>query len=365
MPYKIFVINPGSTSTKLALFEDEKMVIFEKVFHDSTELEKFKTINDQLPYRMAVIMDFIKEKGIDLTGIDAIVGRGGGSYSVKSGVYEVDDLLIQHTREGKSGLHHVSNLGVQLAKEIQKIYGGRLFTVDPTVVDEFQDLARITGLKGIYRKSAFHVLNQKYTARYHAKTLGKKYEDCRFIVCHIDGGISVTAHEYGRMIDSNDASGGEGPFTPTRIGSLAITDVAEYLADKSREELYMLCMEAGGFSSHFGTSDADVVHKMVEDGDPMAKRVWQAMVYQICKWIGSMSVVLKGKVDAIILTGGLMRFDDIPEMIRDYCGHIAPITVYQNEMEFQALGEGALRVLRGELEPLHYTGKPVWDGFDD
>ena len=365
MPYKIFVINPGSTSTKLAFFEDEKKIFQESVFHDSAVLRQFGHINDQLDYRMEVVNRFIKDHQIDLNDVDAIAARGGSCYSVASGVYEVDDLLVQHTKEGRGGLHHVANLGVQMGQKLQQTYGGRLFTMDPTVVNEYQDLARITGLKGVYRKAGWHALNQKATARYHAERTGTRYEDSRYIICHIDGGISIAAHEYGRCIDCNDASGGEGPFTPTRMGSMAVTDMAEKLEGKTADEIYMMCMEAGGLSSHFGTSDSDVVHARVEAGDPEATRVWQAMIYQICKWIGSMSVVLKGKVDAIILTGRLCRFDDLVAMIKDYCGHIAPIAVYPSELEMEALAGGALKVLRGELEPMRYSGHPVWQGFDD
>ena len=365
MPYKILVINPGSTSTKLAYFEDDKKVIEEKLFHDSTILRQFADLNDQLDYRMGFIYKFIEDHNLDMADIDAISCRGGSSYSVQSGCYEVDDLLVQHTREARGGIHHVANLGVQLGRELQKTYGGRLFMVDPTVVNELQDLARLTGVKGVYRRVAAHVLNQKATARLHASKLGRKYEDCRFIVCHIDGGITISAHENGRIIDSNNGSGGEGPFTPTRMGSMAITDLIESFPETKCKDLQMLCMEAGGLSSYFGTSDSDVIHKRVDEGDPVATRVWQSMIYQICKWIGAMSVVLKGKVDAILLTGGLMRFADIKDMIEDHCGHIAPITVYPDELEMEALADGALGVLRGEKEALHYTGRPAWTGFAD
>ena len=365
MPYKILVINPGSTSTKLAYFEDDKKLIEEKLFHDSTILRQFADLNDQLGYRMEVILKFIDDHHIDMNQVDAIACRGGGSYPVHSGVYEVDDLLVQHTREARGGIHHVANLGVQLGRELQKVYGGRVFMVDPTVVDELQDLARITGVKGIYRLVASHVLNQKATARYHSAKMGVKYEDSRYIVCHIDGGITISAHEYGRMIDGNNGSGGEGPFSPTRMGSMSITDLIEYFGDTPCSDLRMLCMESGGLSSHFGTSDSDAIHKRVDEGDPEATRVWHAMIYQIAKWIGSMSVVLKGNVDAIILTGGLMRFADIKEMIEEYCGHIAPIYVYPDELEMEALSDGAIRVLSGQQEALRYTGRPAWEGFKD
>ena len=302
--YRIFIINPGSTSTKLSLFENDKNIYTTDVFHDSKILLSFPTINDQLDYRMKVIYDFLKEDHIDLTGIDAVVGRGGGCYAVPGGIYQIDERLIADTRAAKGGLYHASMLGVQMANEVHQKYGGIMIMMDPPVVDELCDDARITGLKGVYRRAVSHALNLKATARTHAKRMGKRYEDCNFIVCHIDGGISVTAHEHGRMIDGNDAGGGEGPFTPTRMGSLAVTDGRRVLLGRSDREIRDLCSQAGGLSSWFGTSNSDKVHRMVEDGNETAVRVWNAMIYQIIKWIGMMSTPLKGQVDAILLTGG-------------------------------------------------------------
>lgn len=365
MGMKILVINPGSTSTKLSLFEDSENLFTTSVFHDSSILKEFPTINDQLDYRMQVVWKFLEENGHDLTGIDAIVGRGGGCYPVESGTYEVDALLLQDTREMKCGMNHASILGVQMAYEVQKKYGCRIFMVDAPMADELCDLARVTGVDGIYRKAGAHVLNVKATARKHAAKLGKKYEECNFIVCHIDGGISISAHEKGRIIDGNDASGGEGPFTPTRMGTMAVTDVLRFLNHGTVEELKSLCSQTGGFSSYFGTSNADTVHQMVEAGDKKAVRVWNAMIYQICKSVGEMSTVLKGEVDGILLTGGLVRFDDVVEQIKERCQWIAPISVYPGELEQEAMAEGALRVLRGEEQAKKYTGRPVWSGFQD
>lgn len=362
--YRILIINPGSTSTKLSLFENEKNLFTTDVFHDSSVLRTFPTINDQLDYRMEVVNDFLEKHRIDLIGIDAIVGRGGGCYSVVSGVYQVDERLIRDTREARGGLYHASMLGVQMANELHRRYGGLLLMMDPPVVDELCDLARITGVKGVYRKTASHALNLKETSRRHAALLGQRYEDCNFIACHIDGGITVTAHEKGRMIDANDG-GGEGPFTPTRMGSMAVTDLLPFVQSGNAEELRALCSQAGGLSSHFGTSNSDVIHQRVEQGDPQAVRVWNAMIYQIAKWIGAMSAVLKGKVDGILLTGGLVRFSDVVDQIRERCEWIAPISVYPGEFEQEAMAEGALRVLRGEEEARVYPGKPVWDGFKD
>ena len=362
--YRIFIINPGSTSTKLSLFENDKNIYTTDVFHDSKVLLSFPTINDQLDYRMKVIYDFLKEDHIDLTGIDAVVGRGGGCYAVPGGIYQIDERLIADTRAARGGLYHASMLGVQMANEVHQKYGGIMIMMDPPVVDELCDDARITGLKGVYRRAVSHALNLKATARTHAKRMGKRYEDCNFIVCHIDGGISVTAHEHGRMIDGNDAGGGEGPFTPTRMGSLAVTDGRRVLLGRSDREIRDLCSQAGGLSSWFGTSNSDKVHRMVEDGNETAVRVWNAMIYQIIKWIGMMSTPLKGQVDAILLTGGLLRFPEIGKRIEESCSFIAPVYQYPGEFEQEAMAAGAMRILTGEEQVKTYPGKPVWSGFD-
>ncbi len=363
--YRIFILNPGSTSTKFSLFENERCVFTEDIFHDSVDLIRYPTINDQLDFRLEVVVSHLAKHGVDLHGVDAIVGRGGASYPVAGGVYAIDDTLVRDTRECRGGLYHASMLGVQMAKGMQAKYGGRMLMMDPTVVDELCDLARITGVRGVYRRSATHALNLKETCRRHARSIGRRYEDCNFIACHIDGGISVTAHAHGRMIDAIDASGGEGPFTPTRMGSMAITDLIGVMRGASQEDLKHLCSQTGGLSSHFGTSNSDKVHAMVEAGDPHAVRVWRAMIYQICKAIGSMAAVLEGRVDGILLTGGLLRFDDVMEDIVRRCGFIAPVSAYPGEFEQEAMAAGAMRVLTGEEEALTYPGRPVWDGFDD
>ena len=363
MSYKIFVINPGSTSTKLSLFEDETCLFTEDVFHDSSVLRKFPTINDQLDYRMEVIDHFLAATHTDLEGLAATVGRGGGCYSIPGGVYTIDDRLISDTRNAVGGLYHASMLGVQMAERVHEKYGGLMLMTDPPVVDELQDLARITGVKGIYRRAICHALNLKGTARMHAKKMGKRYEDMNLIVCHIDGGISITAHKKGRMIDGNDAGGGQGPFTPTRMGSMAVTDVLRYLYGKDPKEIRDLCSQGGGLSSHFGTSDSNKIHALVDQGDKKATLIWNAMIYQVCKNIGAMAAVLEGEVDGIVLTGGLMRFPDVEASIRKRCGFIAPIYVYPGEVEQEAMAGAALRVLRGEETALTYPGHPVFDGF--
>ncbi len=363
--YKILVINPGSTSTKLSLFINEQNIFTTDVFHDSTILKQFPTINDQLDYRMEVVKKFIEDSQLDLKDLDAIAPRGGPSYSVPSGTYEVSDLLIEDTKNSKGGLYHSSMLGVQMAKRVQEEFGGEIYMSDPTVVDEYCDLARVTGIDGIYRKAICHALNLKVVAKKYAKQINRNYEDLNLIVCHIDGGITITAHSKGQMIDGNDGGGGDGPFTPTRMGSMAISDVINYLWDLPKEEMKRLISVTGGLSNYFGTSNSDEIHKMIENNDPKATRIWQAMIYQVCKQIGAMATVLKGNVDGIVLTGGLMRFDDVLTQIQDQCGWIAPIQVYKGEYEQEALALGALKVLRKEEKAKIYTGKPVWDGFKD
>ena len=363
--YKILVLNPGSTSTKLSLFHNEVNVKTVDVFHDSSVLKEFETINDQLDFRMEVVYQFAKDNQFELKDLDAVAARGGSSYSVVSGTYEISELLIEDTRLAKGGLYHASMLGVQMAQRIHEQTGCKMYMSDPTVVDEYCDLARVTGVDGITRRAISHALNLKVVARKQAEKLNRSYEECNLIVCHIDGGITVTAHQKGRMIDGNDGGGGDGPFTPTRMGSMAITDVVRLLWDKPKEEMMKLCSVTGGLSSYFGTSNSDAIHKLVEQEDPKAVRVWNAMIYQVCKQIGAMSTVLEGQVDGIVLTGGLLRFDDVKNQIEKRCGWIAPISVYAGEYEQEALASGALHVLTGKKEALQYSGKPVWDSFTD
>ena len=363
--YKILVLNPGSTSTKLSLFHNEVNVKTVDVFHDSSVLKEFETINDQLDFRMEVVYQFARDNQFELKELDAVAARGGSSYSVVSGTYEISELLIEDTRLAKGGLYHASMLGVQMAQRIHEQTGCKMYMSDPTVVDEYCDLARVTGVDGITRRAISHALNLKVVARKQAEKLNRSYEECNLIVCHIDGGITVTAHQKGRMIDGNDGGGGDGPFTPTRMGSMAITDVVRLLWDKPKEEMMKLCSVTGGLSSYFGTSNSDAIHKLVEQEDPKAVRVWNAMIYQVCKQIGAMSTVLEGQVDGIVLTGGLLRFDDVKGQIEKRCGWIAPISVYAGEYEQEALASGALHVLTGKKEALQYSGKPVWDSFTD
>lgn len=361
---KLLIINPGSTSTKISLFEDDQLIFEESPFHDAPLLLQYKTVNDQMPFRKGIILDMLKRHGVEPKEIDVFVGRGGSAYPQQAGVMEIDELLYRDTVNAVGGSEHAAKLGVMLAYEFGTEFGKKMYTLNPTNIDELCDYARLTGIKGVYRNAQTHALNQKAVAAYHAEKLGKKYEDCNFIVSHIDGGITVNAHEHGRMIDGNVGSGGDGSYTPTRIGSVPVLALLDYIESHSLAEARLMCSRAGGFVSWFGTSDSDRIHKLVEEKDKKAELIWNGMIYNICKEIGAMAAVLKGKVDGILLTGGLVRFDDIVKGIEEHCGFIAPISVYPGEMEQETLMSEALKVMKGEKQAKKYTGEPVWKGFE-
>lgn len=363
-PIKMLVINPGSTSTKVSYFEDEKNIYTESIFHDAPELLKYPTTNDQMPMRKQVLLTFLQSHGMTPADMDVFIGRGGCAYSQAAGVMEIDERLVQDTAADKGGSDHPAKLGVMLAYELGCEYRKPMYTVNPTNVDELWDYARLTGIAGLYRRAQTHVLNQKGIAAIHAKKLGKRYEDLNLIVCHVDGGITVTAHKAGRMVDSTEGAGGDGPFTPTRLGSIPVMEVLQYLDEgHTTAQMRSMLSRSGGFVSHFGTSDAAKVHALVDAGDKKAVTVWNAMIYQLCKSIGCMAAVLEGKVDGILLTGGLMRYDDILEGVEQRCGWIAPITVYPGECEQEAMADAVLEVLRGQRQANRYTGVPVFQGF--
>lgn len=362
--YRLLVINPGSTSTKVSYFENERNLFTESIFHDAPVLLSYPTVNDQMPLRRRVIEHFMAEHGLDLGAMDAFVGRGGGALPQCSGVMEIDSRLAADTAAGVGGGDHPSRLGVMLAYELGREFGGRMYTLNPTNVDELWDYARPTGIAGVYRRAQTHALNQKGIAAIHAKAMGRTYEDCNFIVCHIDGGITVTAHRRGRMVDGTEGAGGDGPFAPTRLGSIPVLEVLNYLeSGHTPAEVRTMLSRSGGFVSHFGTSNSDTVHAMVDSGDPKATLIWNTMIYQVCKSVGAMAAVLEGQVDGILLTGGLVRFEDIVDGVRRRCGWIAPIAVYPGECEQEAMAEAVLEVLRGEKTANRYTGRPVFQGF--
>ena len=363
--YKVFAINPGSTSTKIAMFEGDKEVFSKNVSHDAEKLKEFKEISDQFDYRKETILKELAEAGQTLEGVDAFSARGGGLVNVEGGVYKVGEKLLEHARVGYT-VKHPATLGAQLADAFAKEYGGVAFVVNPPDVDEFTDVARVTGLKGVYRESRIHALNQKEIGIRYAAKLGKKYEDLNLIICHIGGGISVTAHNHGKMVDSNDIANGDGPMAPTRCGQLPVKDVVtmcfsgKYTEKEMREKI----TKTGGLVDHLGTSDAREVTEMIKNGNQYAKLIYDAMIYEIGKTAGSMAAVLCGKVDGIIFTGGISHDKYVVEKLTEMLSFIAPITVMAGEFEMEALAAGAIRVLSGKEEAKTYTGIPVWNGFN-
>ncbi len=363
--YKVFAINPGSTSTKIAMFEGDKEVFSKNVSHDAEKLKEFKEISDQFDYRKETILKELAEAGQTLEGVDAFSARGGGLVNVEGGVYKVGEKLLEHARVGYT-VKHPATLGAQLADAFAKEYGGVAFVVNPPDVDEFTDVARVTGLKGIYRESRIHALNQKEIGIRYAAKRGKKYEDLNLIICHIGGGISVTAHNHGKMVDSNDIANGDGPMAPTRCGQLPVKDVVtmcfsgKYTEKEMREKI----TKTGGLVDHLGTSDAREVTEMIKNGNQYAKLIYDAMIYEIGKTAGSMAAVLCGKVDGIIFTGGISHDKYVVEKLTEMLSFIAPITVMAGEFEMEALAAGAIRVLSGKEEAKTYTGIPVWNGFN-
>ncbi len=367
MGYRVFAINPGSTSTKIALFDGEECLFSKNVAHDAKELESFPDMPAQLPYRRDMILEILRENGISLEGVDVFVGRGGGLISVEGGTYEIDDLILEHARTCANGVVHPATLGPQLAKEFANQYGAKAFVVNPPDTDELQDLARMTGIKGVYRTVHLHALNLKETAIRHSDSVeGKPYEECSYVVCHIGGGLSISAHRNGKMIDGYDIVGGEGAMAPTRCGSVSVYDLLDYIESSGADlrSVRSLCSRTGGFVSHLGISDAIEVTKRAAAGDRYAEMVWNTMIYQIEKGIGAMAAALRGRVDGILLGGGMVHNEDLVNQIRESCGWIAPVYAYPGEFEMEAMAAGAIRVLDGKEGLKVYTGRKVFEKFD-
>ncbi len=362
---KIFVINPGSTSTKVALFEDDKKLFQANVDHAAEELKKFKEIRDQLPYRMETIRAELEKANISLEGVDAFAARCGGLVGLKGGVYAANDKLLEHARACFT-VKHPNTLGPQIAVELQKQYGGQVFCVNPPDVDELDDVERVTGFHEFFRQAKGHPLNQKENCIRYAASQGKKYEEMNLICCHIGGGVSVGAHRKGQLCSCNDAVNGDGPMAPTRAGQLPATDLVHlcFSGKYTEKELYDRIVKNGGLTDHLGTSDAREILARIEGGDKYAKLVYDAFIYQLAKAVGGCAAALKGQVDAIIFTGGIAHDKYLVERLSEYVGWIAPISVQAGEFEMEALAAGAIRALKGEEEVLQYTGVPVFENFD-
>ncbi|EGD52813.1 butyrate kinase [Thermoanaerobacter ethanolicus JW 200] len=354
--YKILVINPGSTSTKLAVYEGENEVFNDTIRHSSKELSKYNNIIEQLDFRVDCILNTLLVNNFLLSEFDAVVGRGGLIKPVESGTYIVNDIMINDLKNGIQG-EHASNLGGIIARLIADKYGILAFIVDPVVVDELEDVARITGIPEIKRKSRFHALNQKAVARRLSKDISKEYEKANLIIAHLGGGISVGAHKKGRIVDVNDAINGDGPFSPERAGGLPALDVANlcFSGKYGYEEIKKMINGKGGMTALLGTNDVREVLKRINNGNKYAKLVFEAMAYRVAKEIGSMAAVLKGHVDAIGITGGIAYSEEFVTLIKDRVNFIAPIYVYPGEEEMLALAQGALRVLNGEEKAKEYV----------
>lgn len=353
---KLLAINPGSTSTKIGVYDDEKLVFEETLRHDVEELSKYSRIIDQYQFRKDIIVKALDKNKIPVASLDAVVGRGGLLKPIEGGTYEVNEAMLTDLKEAKRG-EHASNLGGIIAFEIAREAGARAFIVDPVVVDEMQDVARISGLKEIERISILHALNQKAVAKRYARENGRKYEEINLIVTHLGGGISVGAHRKGRIVDVNNALDGEGAFSPERSGGLPVGDLVKlcFSGKYKQEEIKKMIKGKGGLVSYLGTNDGREVVKRIEEGDRHAELVYKAMAYQVSKDIGACAAVLKGEVDQIIITGGIAYDNMFTGWIKDRVEYIAPVTVYPGEDELQALAEGGLRVLRNEESPKIYS----------
>lgn len=353
--YKILAINPGSTSTKIAVFENEKLLYEKTLRHSSEEIDRYEKIYDQLEFRKDAIERSLKEASLNIYDLDAVVGRGGLLKPIRGGTYEVSDNMIKDLKAGVLG-QHASNLGGIIAREIADKASIPSYIVDPVVVDEMEEVARVSGIPEISRISIFHALNQKAIGRRAAKDMNKKYEDCNFLIVHMGGGITVGAHKKGRVIDNTNGLDGEGPFSPERSGGLPVGELTKlcYTDKFNKEEIGKRIKGNGGIVAYLGTNDIREVESMISKGNKKAELIYNAMVYQICKEIGAYSTVLKGEVDAIILTGGIAYSNKIKKMIEESVKFIAPVKSYPGEDEMIALAQGALRVLRMEEKSLSY-----------
>lgn len=354
--YRILTINPGSTSTKIAVFDNDKCVFETTLTHPAEEIAKYEKIIDQYDFRKQVILDTLSEQGFNLQNLSGVVGRGGLLKPIKGGTYAVNDTMLEDLKVGVMG-EHASNLGGIIAYEIASSLNIPSFIVDPVVVDELQDVARISGMPEIERKSIFHALNQKAVARRASVELGKPYNEANLIVAHLGGGISVGAHKDGRVIDVNNALDGEGPFSPERSGGLPVGDLAKmcFSGKYSHNDIKKMIKGSGGLVAYLNTNDGRVVTKMIQEGDKNAELIYKAMAYQVAKEIGACAAVLKGKVDGIVITGGIAFDKNFVSWVTEAVEFIGKVFVYPGEGEMQALAEGGYRVLKGEESPQTYA----------
>lgn len=354
--FKILAINPGSTSTKIAIFSNEECVFVKNLTHASEEIAKYAHIADQFQFRKEIILKELAEAGIDINEINAVVGRGGLLKPIPSGVYEVNAAMISDLKDNPIK-EHASNLGGLIANDIAKsLPDTKAYIADPVVVDELEDVARISGHPFFKRESVFHALNQKSIARQHATNVGKQYEDMNLIIVHMGGGVSVGAHKKGKVIDVNQALDGEGPFSPERSGTLPAGDLVRlcFSGKYTQAEVMKMITGKGGMVAFLGTNSAYEAEKKAEAGDIQSQLILEAFVYQVSKHVGAMMTVLKGDVDAILLTGGIAHGKELMKQIEERVAKIAPVHVYPGEDEMRALANNGLMILKAEAQPKEY-----------
>lgn len=355
MAIKSLIINPGSTSTKIGVFEDETLLFEETLRHSTEEIAQYASIVDQKDFRKQIILDLLEKKDFDIKSLQVIVGRGGMLKPIPGGTYAVSDELLEDLKIGKQG-QHASNLGGILAREIADSIGVPSYIVDPVVVDELMPISRYSGVPELPRTSVFHALNQKAVAKRYAKEQGKPYDSLNLVVVHMGGGVSVGAHEKGRVIDVFNALDGDGAFSPERAGAVPTGALIKmcFSGKYTEKEVYKKVVGNGGFNAYVGTNDMRDVEKMVNEGDDKANEVREAFIMQVAKDIGSMACVLKGNVDQIIVTGGIAYDKMVVAGLKERAEFIAPFTVYPGEDELLALTQGALRVMNGEEKAMEY-----------
>lgn len=355
--YRILVINPGSTSTKIAIFEDITEIFRKNLQHSPEELSQFKELIDQFDFRKQIIENELKEQSISLSSLDVIMARGGLIRPVKSGVYKINQKMLSDLRNPSIwGRSHASNLGAFIAKSMADEIGVPAYIADPVTVDEMQDVARISGVPEIKRQSIFHALNIRSIARKTAQKIGKSLEECNLVAAHMGGGISIAAIHKGRIVDDNNALLGMGPFSPQRAGSLPLHGIIDlcYSGKYSKKELERKLLKESGLMGYLGTDDGLKIEQEIENGNREYENIFFAMAYQISKEIGAYSTVLKGKVDAIFLTGGLAKSKHLTHWIIERTGFISPIYIFPGEGEMEALAEAGLRVLQKKETPKDY-----------
>ncbi|AGE64058.1 MULTISPECIES: butyrate kinase [Bacillus] len=352
---RILTINPGSTSTKIGVFHNERSIFEKTLRHNIEELQRFDRIIDQYEFRKNHILETLHEQGINISKFDAVCARGGLLRPIEGGTYVVNDEMIEDLKSGYAG-QHASNLGGIIAREIADGLNIPSYIVDPVVVDEMSVLAKVSGMPEIERKSIFHALNQKAVARKAAASLGKRYENMKMIITHMGGGITIGVHDRGRVVDVNNGLHGEGPFSPERAGTVPAGDLVDlcFSGEYTKEEIMKKLVGTGGLLGYLGTNDAVKVEQMIQGGDGKARFIYDAMAYQVAKEIGAASAALKGEVEAIVLTGGLAYGKSFVSAIRSYIDWISDVLVYPGENELQSLAQGALRVLQGEEQSKQY-----------